>query len=181
MTVEELIEKIEIKHGRQIKQQLIWAKQTPWTGKGIVPQRHRMVVDSLTEPGLLLSILITYDTGTHASGWWKNSEYNSCWHLSMVGMASRKRLVTNGSEYETVPELERRAWGHVVFGEHVAKAWNEPPASVFDPHRNAPASSHTWHARVFTDREGHAIIPKGEVYTLRPWDEGDSPEKVFAR
>ena len=178
MTVEELAEKIGVKHGPQIKHQLIWAKQDPWTGKGIVPQRNRMVVESMAEPGLLLSILITFDQGTHSSGWWKNSQYDACWHLSMVAFEPGSMLLPN---FKEVPDDERRAWATVVFGDHVTKAWNEPPASKLDVYRYAPASAYTWHSRVFVDREGHAIIPEGEVYTLRPWDEGDSPEKVFSR
>jgi hypothetical protein len=180
MTIEELVEKISTKHGPQIKHQLVWAKQDPWKGNGLIRPKHRMVVDSLTEPGLLLSVMITFDKGTHASGWWKNSQYDACWHLSMVGLEPERRLVTK-TEFREVPDAERRAWATVVFGDHVTKAWNEPPASKLDMYRNAPASAYTWHSRVFVDREGHAIIPEGEVYTLLPWDEGDSPEKIFTR
>lgn len=132
---------------------------------------RRWVSPSVTGLPITISILASHDEGTHVSGWWRNSDYDRCWHLSLCAMV--------GYEYLDLPEADRRAWGRAVFGKHLAIAWIEPPASKLDPYRNAPASAYTTHIRVFLDREGHPIKPEGEVYTLKPWADGTSPEKVF--
>lgn len=48
-------------------------------------------------------------------------------------------------------------------------------ASVLDVYR----MPHVAHVRLFLDRQNRPILPEGEVYTLKPWDDGSSPEKVF--
>lgn len=30
-----------------------------------------------------VSVLFTRDTGHHSTGWWKNPDYERCWHLSL--------------------------------------------------------------------------------------------------
>lgn len=133
---------------------------------------RRWLVSSVTrEPGLTISLIASHDQGTHASGWWRNSDYDRCWHLSLVAMAD--------GAYADLPRPDLDAWGRAIFGQHLAKAWIEPPASKLDAYRHAPASAYTTHIRVFLDRNGRPIQPEGEVYTLKPWAEGDSPEKVF--
>lgn len=121
-------------------------------------------------------MLYSFDIGTHDSGWWANSEYNACKHLSIVGITREACF-----NYENISDVELRAWARVWFGSDVSKAWNEPPASKYDEYRNAAASSHANHIRVFVDRKGNAIIPEGEVYTLKPFDDGSSPDKIFRR
>ena len=135
-------------------------------------QMQRWVSPSVTgDPALIVSIIASHDEGTHVSGWWRNSDYDRCWHLSLCAM--------DGARYVDLPEADRRAWGFAVFGKHLRIAWIEPPASKLDIHRDAPASAYTTHVRVFLDRDGHPIKPEGEVYTLKPWADGSSPEKVF--
>ena len=139
---------------------------------------RRWVTPSVTrEPGLLLSLIASHDQGTHASGWWRNSDYDRCWHLSLVAIEKPSPLVDG--TYADLPGLDLRAWSRAVFGEHLTKAWIEPPASKLDPHRTAPASPYTTHVRVFLDQAGHPIQPEGEVYALKPWSDGSSPPKVF--
>ena len=134
---------------------------------------RRWTVPSLTrEPGLTVSIIASHDQGTHASGWWRNSDYDRCWHLSLCA-------IHNIGGYADLPERDLKACSGTIFARHLTKAWIEPPASKLDIYRNAAASAYTTHVRVFLDREGHPIQPEGEVYTLKPWAEGDSPEKVF--
>lgn len=138
---------------------------------------RRWIQPSLTrEPGLTVSIIASHDQGTHASGWWRNSEYDRCWHLSLAALAHDSSM---GVGYADLPDLDRRAWAKAVFREHLAISWTEPPASKLDIYRSAAASPYTTHIRVFLDRQGRPIKPTGEVYTLLPWAEGDSPAKVF--
>lgn len=137
------------------------------------PEQQRWAVPSLTrDPDIVVSIIASLDTGTHASGWWRNSEYDSCWHMSLCALEPGVRFVD-------LPDIDLRQWSRAVFGEHVSKSWTEPPASKTDAYRDAPASAYTTHVRVFLNRQGIPIQPTGEVYDLRPWDDGTSPAKVF--
>ena len=136
-------------------------------------QRTRRVIQAVTDHDVSVSLIASVDEGAHASGWWRNSEYDRCLHLSMCG------LTAGGTAYADIPELDRRAVARVFFGSDIDKTWLEPPASRLDPYRNVAASSHTWHLRLFLDQHDNPIQPNGEVYTLQPWADGTSPEKVF--
>jgi hypothetical protein len=125
----------------------------------------------LTDPSVTISVLASHDQGTHASGWWRNSDYDRCWHLSLCALHP-------AHGYVDLPDSDLKSWARGVFGQHVAISWTEPPASKLDIYRDAPASAYTTHVRVFLDQGGNPIQPEGEVYTLKPWDEG-SPAKVF--
>lgn len=163
---------LRFRHLGEISRLKSWARSHPWDGRAAVSSSHRTVAASLEDPAVKVSILYTFDHGAHSSGWWRNSDYEMCWHLSMVAMHDRT--------YVDVPERDRRAWPRAFFGVDAVKAWWEPPAPEYDAYRRAPASRHTWHVRLFLDRAtGMPIIPEGEVYTLKPWAEGDSPAKVF--
>lgn len=137
------------------------------------PWKHRIVAPSLTGDPVTISVILTLDEGTHASGWWRNSEYDRCQHLSMCA------IDPTGKGYLEMPEIDRRAWPRAIFGSRHTMTWWEPAAEKNDAYRNAPASAYTHHVRLFLDRRWVAIIPKGEVYTLIPWEQGDSPAKVF--
>lgn len=148
------------------------ARARPWDGQGVPARGHQMIISSPEDPEKTLSVLLTFDVGYHASGWWRNSDYDRCWHLSMV--------VVTPWGFETPTRAELEAVASAIFGPDLQKAWIEPPASAFDAHRTAAPSRHTYHVRVFVDRRtGEAIVPRGEVYDLVPWPEGDSPQEVY--
>lgn len=170
---EELARVLDFRHGAEVAQIRLRAAATPWDGRGPLPATQRLLVKSQAEPGMKISMLYSFDYGPHTSGWWANSDYNACRHLSIVGIT--------GNTYADVPELELKAWARIWFGTDTAKAWNEPPAPENDPYRDAPASRHTHHIRVFIDQRGNSFIPEGEVYTLKPFADGSSPEKIFRR
>lgn len=169
-TPDEVAATLDFRHGTDVALVRLSAVAQPWNGRGVTPASQRLVVPSVTDRDLRISMIYTYDTGTHESGWWKNSEYNACKHLSMVGMAD--------GGYAKVPPIDLAAWARVWFGEDFRKAWNEPPADHFDEYRDAPASAFTNHVRVFVDQEMNTIIPEGEVYTLKPFEDGSSPDKI---
>lgn len=160
-----------------------WAH--PWPGN--VPldcPRHFLDTTAITEPGRPTRLLISVDVGYHNSGWFANSDYESCLHVSISHPRSdRPKLYTAkrgvydahvGIDLEEPREDEVRAWGLVFYGAEHRKAWYEPPASVFDTYR-APGVAHL---RLFHDRGGQPIIPTGEPYKLKPWPDGTSPAKV---
>lgn len=134
------------------------ARNTPWVGETPAHPRHRMLASALLEPGRLTSLLLTFDVGYHACGWWKNSDYDRCWHLSLTHPA--------GQHLETPDEREVFAWAERLWREHASKAWIEGAASSLDVYR----LPNVVHARLFVGAHDEPIIPEGEVYEpLRPW------------
>jgi hypothetical protein len=132
---------------------------------------RRWTARSIHDEAVTVSIIASEDRGAHASGWWRNADYDRCWHLSICAMTR--------AGYVDLPDEDRRLWASAVFGKHLSIAWVEPAASKLDIYRDAPASAYTTHVRVFLDQDGHPIKPEGEVYTLKPWADGSSPDKVF--
>ena len=98
-------------------------------------------------------LLFTRDTGHHTAGWWKNPDYERCWHLSLsfFDVESRERAPKDAGL--------TREWLSLFFGDDVRKLWCEPPYS-----REGKASD-VWHYRLFCDEHWLPIIPRGEVYT----------------
>lgn len=172
-TPDEVATTLAFRHGSTVAQIRLAAAAQPWNGRDATPQSQRLVVPSVTDKDLKISMIYTFDKGTHESGWWKNSEYNACKHLSMAAFTR--------AGYEQVPAIDLAAWARVWFGEDFRKAWNESPAALGDEYRDAPASHYTNHVRVFVDQHMNSIIPQGEVYTLKPFDDGSSPDKIHTR
>lgn len=171
-----------------IKATLRHARAHPWPGnEPLTCPAHRIDTTAITEPGRPVQLLFSLDFGYHNSGWFANSDYESCLHLSVsypraeVPRAYRARPDLGipygyvGPDLETVPDDEVRAWGLVFYGaEHAPKAWFEPAASVFDPYR----MPNVVHLRLFLDKAGRAFIPRGEPYKIRPFADGSSPKKI---
>lgn len=175
MDIDAIAQSLRFRYGGVISQLKARARATPWDGRASISAAHRFIAASWSHPEEVnVSILFTFDYGAHSSGWWRNSDYERCWHLSLAGMNATL------DAYEDLPDEDRRAWPRAFFGGQSRMAWWEPPAHEGDPYRSAAASRSTHHVRLFVDRTtGQPIIPTGEVYTLKPWSEGDSPEKVF--
>lgn len=177
-----------------IKAMLAHARAHPWPGnEPLGCPRHLLDTTAITERGRLTRILCSLDVGYHASGWFANSDYESCLHLSFshprpqIPRAYRARPeigvhadpetpgYRTGMDLETPTDDEVRAWGLVFFGpEHAPKAWFEPAVGTLDPHR----MPNVVHLRLFLDKGGRPILPHGEVYSLRPWADGSSPKKI---
>lgn len=130
-------------------------------------------------------LLLTRDRMHHSVGWWRNAEYEYCWHLSISARpAVQARLARIGLAeevgYVDLDQAEETYWGRLFFAEHAGKVWHEPGGT--DPrltraeaHRNRAIS----HLRLFLDPETfEPFIPRGEVYDLTRWIPGLTPEKV---
>lgn len=96
--------------------------------------------------------IFSFDQGHHSSGWWKNPEYERCWHLSL-------------SFFDPVTSLPRdkdwhltEKWLSAFYHDNVRFVWSEPPYSK----HGKPLD--VWHYRVFCDPAWEPIIPRGEVY-----------------
>lgn len=164
------------------------ALKHPWQGnEPLTCGRHVLDTTAITEPGRLTRVLLSFDVGYHASGWFANADWEANLHLSVsyprpgLPRAYRARpdlgmpRAYTGMDLETPVDEEVRAWGLVFFGpEHAPKAWFEPAASVFDPYR----MPNVVHLRLFLDKAGRPFIPRGEPYHIRPWADGSSPRKI---
>ena len=90
--------------------------------------------------------ILTRDTGYHPSGWWKNPDYERCYHLSVSFPGGMKRSC-----------LEKILKG--LFGYDRRLLWCEPPYS------EAGREADVWHYRLFCDPAWQPLKPRGEVYT----------------
>jgi hypothetical protein len=106
-------------------------------------------------------LIFTRDEGMHSSGWWKNPDYERCFHLSISF-----REPISGEILPKNIELTEK-WIEAFYGEDRRYIWAEPPYS------DCGKTSETWHYRVFCDPSWTPIIPRGEVYartlTKRGW------------
>lgn len=158
----------------------------PWRGDTTADSRHCLDTTAITEPGRLVRIMFTLDHGYHASGWFANSDYERCLHLSVShprpDLPRERRALPaevgpgfyDALRTETPADEEVRAWGLVLFRKYATWAWFEPAAGPAD-HYRAP---NVVHLRLWLDQENRPILPRGEVYHLLPWDDGTSPAKI---
>ena len=109
----------------------------------------------------------------HSVGWWRNAEYEYCWHLSISAWSDR-------AEPEDIPPAEERYWAHAFFPKHFNKLWHEPGGT--DPRLTQPEKMrhrHISHLRLFLHPVTlEPFVPHGEVYELTRWIPGLTPDKV---
>lgn len=132
-------------------------------------------------------LLLTRDRMHHSVGWWRNAEYEYCWHLSISARpAEEARLARIGLRparevgFVDLGKREETYWGRLFFADHADKVWHEPGGT--DP-RLTPAEKRLHgkmsHLRLFLDPETfEPFSPSGEVYELTRWIHGLTPEKV---
>lgn len=135
----------------------------------------RNVVIGRTAPELHVSLLLSRDKMHHSVGWWRNADYEYCWHLSIAAFERDRQ-----DKPEDIPPDEERYWTFAFFPTHFDKLWHEPGGT--DP-RLTPEEKmrhkHFAHLRLFLDPVNfQPFIPEGEVYTLTRWIPGLTPEKV---
>lgn len=106
-------------------------------------------------------LIFTRDTGHHSSGWWKNPDYERCWHLSISFCVNPtdQPLLYDKKEGQRIAEA--------FFQGEVRRCWIEPPYTD----QGKRAGVH--HYRLFCDQGWQPIVPRGEVYsrefTERGW------------
>lgn len=95
------------------------------------------------------SIIFTRDEGHHSCGWWKNPDYERCFHLSLSFI--------DPITIQIIPFDKKLAgkWVNYFFGENSNMLWVEPPYKVPD----------VWHYRLFCNEYWAPIIPRKEVYS----------------
>lgn len=104
--------------------------------------------------------ILTVDTGHHSSGWWKNPDYETCWHFS---------LSFKDDEFQDAPFEWKTAKLLVgaCYGPMRNLVWAEGPYTP-DGKR-----MEVWHYRVFVDTQTlMPIFPRGEVYSKQFTERG---------
>lgn len=99
------------------------------------------------------TVIFTKDVGYHSGGWWKNPDYERCWHLSMSFRGGAEKKVSN----EIINEL---------FGNFKKMIWVEAPYSEDGKKLDV------WHYRLFCDENWLPIKPRGEVYNTHLTERG---------
>jgi hypothetical protein len=100
-------------------------------------------------------LLFTRDVGHHTGGWWKNPDYERCWHLSL------SLSFFDPETRERAPQDKKLAaeWLTAFYGDDRRKLWCEPPYS------EQGKAADVWHYRLFCDQYWRPIVPRGEVYS----------------
>lgn len=156
----------------------------PWRGDTpLTCPLHNLRISAITEPGRPTNVLCSFDQHYHGSGWFKNSDYEQCLHVSVSHVGDTQELrhipaelgggVTVAPTLETASDAEVWAWAVAFFGDDAPKAWLEPACSPLDPYRMPNIA----HVRLYYDQAMHPFMPEGEVYTLKPLA-GLSPAKI---
>lgn len=100
------------------------------------------------------SLLFTRDKGMHASGWFKNPDYDRCFHLS-ISFWDMTAEPPQGVAYD-YPLA--KVWVSLFYGKLVRYVWEESTALAGLP-------TEVRHYRVMCNAAWKPIIPRGEVYS----------------
>jgi hypothetical protein len=135
--------------------EMIRVANTVGTYDGIATERNANLIDRCKGYHVTTGSLIifTRDAGHHSSGWWKNPEYERCWHLSL-SFVDPLTLKPRDKDI-----LLTDKWIQAFYHDNKRYLWSESPFSPIGKHRGV------WHYRVFCNEGWSPIIPKGEVYS----------------
>ena len=106
-----------------------------------------------TDRGTGAVLVFTRDAGMHSGGWWKNPDYERCFHLSI----SFRHILT----WEHKPKDARLTLKYLkaFFSADYRKTWSEGPKG------EGGKKADCWHYRLFCDENWQVIEPRGEVYS----------------
>lgn len=110
---------------------------------------------SLHKTGVCL--IFTRDTEMHSCGWFKNPDYERCFHLSVSFF--------DPETMEDAPfnRTEADQWARLFFGDAVRLSW-------FEPH--VLPGKDVGHYRVLCNPKWQPIKPRGEVYSREFTEKG---------
>jgi hypothetical protein len=168
-----------------VRQQKAWCRKHPWDGRAPTMEHCRRLaqVAAATDPEMRTNLLLTFDSGYHVSGWWRNADYDSCWHLSLSWPTPGVSWLTDPNQkpsYEEIPKAEVDFWLALYFDSFSRWVWHEPGGAARDRRDAQGVSSYKniQHFRLFVDKPTmQPILPVGEVYELRRWTP-ETPPKV---
>lgn len=97
-------------------------------------------------------VCFTRDVGHHKSGWWKNPDYERCFHLSLSFLDP---IIGENAPKNNKLTMQ---WVDLFYGDSKRLVWAESPVS------KKGKASDVWHYRVFCDEHWRPMKPRGEVY-----------------
>ena len=106
------------------------------------------------------TMMFTRDVGHHTSGWWKNPDYERCFHLSL-SFVDTESLERSPQRHDLA-----KLWCDLFFTDYTRLLWVEPPYSA------EGKLADVYHYRLFCDPSWTPILPRGEVYTKEFTDAG---------
>lgn len=98
-------------------------------------------------------VIFTRDEGYHSGGWWKNPDYERCYHLSIS--------FPGGKDKNTLKKILA-----YLFGRDQHLIWIEGPFS------DVGKKNDVWHYRLFCDTHWMPVKPRGEVYSTQFTEKG---------
>lgn len=99
------------------------------------------------------SLLFTRDAGHHSSGYWKNPDYERCYHLSLSFWDLTGEIPVPRPFEEQTAEV----WVRLFYRQNITYVWEEPMTEKLP--------GEVRHYRVFCDPKWYPIIPRKEVYS----------------
>lgn len=119
------------------------AEKGVWGGKDLTDyfQECRFFI-----PRFNCTLIFTRETGYHSSGWWKNPDFERCYHLSISFKEGRNESILKKILIS-------------VFGNNLKNLLVEAPYS------SEGKKNEVWHYRMFCDVLWQPIVPRGEVYS----------------
>ena len=152
------------------------AARIVWDGRDSPAGRRYLDDCRHYDPATQCLLIFTRDCGFNSNGWWKNPDYERCFHLSLSFLAFE------GGEKISLPyDYDMAAkWVDAFFGEDARLTWHEGPASEDGKAKGVH------HYRLFCDEAWRPIKPRGEVYskdwTSAGWKSfsdihGDKPQR----
>lgn len=123
------------------------------TGNNVWSKRYLETCKGFHQP-TGTHIMFSRDSGHHSCGWWKNPDYEHCFHLSL-SFWDLETMISRGRD----PDLTK-AWLDAFYGDNKRLLWAEPPYS------QQGKQCDVWHYRLFVhDDWKTSLLPRGEVYS----------------
>jgi hypothetical protein len=98
-------------------------------------------------------LIFTRDSGMHTCGWFKNPDYERCYHLS-VSFRDPATGIPRPFERKLADQ-----WVQAFYGEDRRLVWTESPKS------DVGRTHEVWHYRLFCNPMWRPMKPRGEVYS----------------
>jgi hypothetical protein len=148
-----------------------FAKTWEFNGQNTESNMQWIILSSRIHHESGSKIIFTRDVDHHLSGWFRNPDYERCWHLSLSPI--QPWLIVPGRTIELDREITKM-WCKAFFGPHLHLIWAEGPKSKIGKQAGV------WHWRVFADTNWEPIKPRGEVYSSRWTERGwKSASEIF--
>lgn len=126
----------------------LWINYGKTRGEELAPFCH-----DITIKGIGIRAIFTRDYGHHSGGWFKNPDYERCFHLSL-SFRSPDGIILLSQNHKIAKELCQ-----MFYGGNTRLIWIESPFSKDGKLHDV------WHYRLFVDYNGQPILPRGEVYS----------------